>query len=222
MVFQDNDDREGFSRYLRAAVPLFALAALAALVWWFATQQTGVTRQNDLVSTLLPVELPPPPPPKVQPVEPPKPVEQQIQTSAPPPPNQPPAANDAITQNADAQDGSDTFNIGAGNGGGLRGSGLTGAFNRGAFNTYLSQAIQRAIKDDPALGGRYFRVRVDVWLSSAGKITRVALKSSTGSNNFDQQIAHVLTQMPALGQAPPQPVLDTLPIELSIDLRKAL
>jgi periplasmic protein TonB len=222
-AFEQTEGEGRGARFARVGVPLVILAIIAVAIFLFARQQSGITRQINTVSTFLPVQPPPPPPPPPKPLETPKPVPQEIvQPTNTPPPPAPAAANDAITENAPAQDGTDAFNIGAGSGDGTRGSGGAGAFNRGAFNSYLSQAIQRAVRNDPDLSSKSFRVSLSVWLDASGRITRAVIRTPTGNDAVDQALPALLTGMPALSQAPPQAVLDTLPINLTIDLRKSL
>ena len=202
-------------RFLTGVVILSALAAL----WFAASYHATVLKKEAPVSMLMPVEAPPPPPPpkEAQSQE----TEQAIEQPASPQQQQTPKDN-AITQNAEAQIGGDSYGIGSGSGEGMRGGGVAGMLSRGPYANYMAQAIRQAVEKNASLRGKAFRIAISLWLSPAGKITKAALRSSTGSEDFDRELQALLTQMPPLSQAPPQSILDTQPVNMTIDLRKSL
>lgn len=194
------------------------LTALLTALWFAANYHSTTIKKEAPVSLLLPVEAPPPPPP------PPKPVEKEVDTTPlnqPVTPTQTVTKDNAITENADAQAGGDAFNIGSGSGEGLRGSGVAGALSRGPYANYLAGVIKRAVHDSD-LTNKAFRMAVAVWLSPAGKIIRIEIRQGTGSAGDDKTLQALLLSLPALDQPPPQSILDSLPINMTIDLRKSL
>jgi hypothetical protein len=166
---------------------------------------------------LMPVEAPPPPSPKeVQP--------QETEQATPQPiaPQEMTPKDNAITQNAEAQIGGDAYGIGSGSGEGMRGGGVAGMLSRGPYANYMAQAIRQAVEKNGVLRNKAFKIAVSLWLSPTGKISRAELRSSTGSSDFDHELQSLLTQMPSFDQAPPQSILDTQPVNMTIDLRKSL
>jgi TonB family protein len=188
------------------------LAALAIAVWLAATYHTTVLKKEAPVSMLMPVQAPPPPPP------PPKELQPQATTTPLDQPitPQPQAAKDnAITENAEAQIGGDAYGIGSGSGEGTHGSGVAGMFDRGPYASYMAQVIRSAASRNAILKGKIFHVGIRLWLSPAGKVTRAELTSSTGSDEFDRELKSVLASL-SFDQAPPQSILDSLPIEMAV------
>ena len=123
--------------------------------------------------------------------------------------------------NAEAQIGGDAFGLQSGSGEGMRGEGVAGMLNRGPYANYMAGAIRAAIETNATLRKKTFKVAVSLWLSPAGKITRAELRSSTGSSDYDHELQSLLTGL-VFDQAPPQSILDTQPVNMTIDLRKSL
>jgi TonB family protein len=204
-----------------AGVLLLLLIALG--IWRLVTSQGITIKKEEPVSQLMSVVPPPPTPP------PPKPQE-VVKENVPVPTTQPQQvqpkaqapANNAITENAPAQDSGDAFNIGAGNGQGMTGGGGAGLFNPAMFNAYIASVVKIAVQKDDTLKGKSFRAAVSVWLSPQGKIIKANLRNSTGSEAFDAALTALLLSMPPLEQPPPQQILARLPVEMTIDLRKSL
>lgn len=203
--------------WIARGLGLAALAGVAIIFFLAASYHTTVVKKEAPVSMLMPVEAPPPPPPpkeikqetaETQPIEQPITPTQQI------------TRDNAITQNADAQEGGDSFGIGAGSGEGTRGAGVAGMFNRGPYALYMAKAIARAVEADKALAARLSQISVRVWVSSAGKITRLELASSTGSAEVDRALQDFIRGMAPFDQAPPQSILDSLPVEMTVRVHR--
>lgn len=223
-AFDNPFDQEPKRPWLAYGAGVLILLLIALGIWRLATSQAVSIKKEEPISQLMSVVPPPPTPPPPKPQEvvketPPTPVPQQQ------PQEQPKAqapANNAITENAPAQSGGDAFNIGAGNGEGMTGGGGAGLFNPGLFNAYFSSLVKVAVQKDDALKNKTFRIAVNVWLSPEGKITKADLRSSTGSEAYDQALTALLLHLPQLDQPPPRQILARLPVELTIDLRKSL
>ena len=218
--FEQQETKRPWAAYGVGAL-LLMLVALG--IWRLANSQAVSIKKEEPVSQLLAVTPPPPTPPPPKPQEQPK--EQPTPVAQPQPQAQPKApapANNAVTENAPAQEGTDGFNIGAGNGEGMNGGGGAALFNPALFNSYFQSTIRNAVQKDETLKGKSFRAAVSVWLSPQGKITRATLRSSTGSDAYDAALTALLLAMPPLEQPPPQQILARLPIEMTIDLRKSL
>ena len=218
------EQQEAKRPWLAYGIGALLLMLVALGIWRLANSQAVSIKKEEPVSQLLAVTPPPPTPPPPKPQEQPK--EQPTPVAQPQPQAQPKApapANNAITENADAQAGpGDAFNIGAGNGEGMNGGGGAGLFNPALFNSYFQSTIRNAVQKDETLKGKSFRAAVSVWLTPQGKITKAVLRSSTGSDAYDQALTALLLAMPPLEQPPPQQILARLPIEMTIDLRKSL
>lgn len=233
-VFIDRGEPQ-LQRWGRYAVAAALLLLAVWAIWSLAHMEAGVKRQAPSISTLIPLEPPPPPPPPpVKPPEP-KPTPQEVPQPTPPTPQppaptpqpqapaQPTAGQNAITENAPAQAGSDAFNIGAGNGLGGRGSGTAGGGGgvgetAAMYGQYVRARIHQAVRNDNALRGKEFSTQVRVWFDAAGQVTRVEVDRRTA---FDAQIKRLLTSMGGF-RAPSAAVLAEMPIHFSIDERRPL
>jgi outer membrane biosynthesis protein TonB len=180
------------------------------LIWHFAGSSVGVRREAPRIATITPLP-PPPPPPKEKPPEPKK-VEEDIKPIDKPqdipqkPVDAPKPSNDVaknVTINGDAQAGSDAFNIGAGDGGGMVGSGGGNGTGTGSYDQYLGYAIQQTVQRDDSVNRLVFEVRADVWLDPDGKLTRVELVGSSGNSKTDDALTDALRSMPRIDVAPP-------------------
>jgi periplasmic protein TonB len=221
---EDEDEKQARS-WLRYGAPVLILLVLGLAVLWFSRQQTAVERQANIVSTLMPVTLPPPPPPPPKPIEQPKPVEQQVvqPTNTPPPPTPAPtpSVNNAVTENAPAQEGSDAFNIGAGSGNGMTGSGGGGiAMNAAQYGQYARGAILAAVRKDDVLKGKDFVANVRVWFDAQGAVSRVTIAKTTGTQSYDSELTKILSVLSGF-PAPPQTVIAQMPIQFTIDERRS-
>lgn len=172
------------------------LLAAAWLVWMLAGHEVGVRRSAPRIATITP--LPPPPPPKEKPPEPKK--QEETRQDLPKPaeplkPVQAPKAPDVakqITINGPAQAGNDAFNIGAGDGGGMLGNGGGSGVGGSSYEQYLSYALQEAVQRDDRTRRLVFDVRVNLWLSPEGGVTRVELIKPSGVQNTDRALLEVL------------------------------
>jgi TonB family protein len=79
----------------------------------------------------------------------------------------------------------------------------------------MAQVIRSAANRNAVLKGKMFRIGIKLWLSPAGKVSRAELTSSTGSDEFDRELKSVLAGL-SFDQAPPQSILDSLPIEMAV------
>lgn len=197
-------------RWLGPVLGGAALLLLAALVWHFAGSSVGVRREAPRIATITPLP-PPPPPPKEKPPEPKK-VEEEMKPVEKPqdipqkPVDAPKPSNDVaknVTINGDAQAGTDAFNIGAGDGGGMMGSGGGNGTGTGNYNQYLGYAIQQAVQRDDRVNRLVFDVRADVWLDAEGRLTRAELVGSSGNEKTDAALIDALRAMPRIEVAPP-------------------
>lgn len=220
-------DSNGSVRLPRWLLPALFVLGLIAAIWFFALQQTGIQRQQEMVSTLIPVDQPPPPPPPKEPPPPPKEVVQQITPPTPqqavqqPNPQATPQQN-AVTENAEAQEGGDAFNIGAGSGNGMTGGGPQGFLETaGTYGEYVRGLIARAVRTNPTLHDKEFTAGIKLWFDANGAIARVELTKSTGTELYDSELGKLLNALS--GVRPPSPtVLAQMPIRFTIDERRSL
>jgi protein TonB len=190
-------DQTRWRRWRGRIVAAAVLLAIVWLIWMLAGHEVGVRRSAPRIATIMPLP-PPPPPPKEKPPEPKK--EEVVKQDIPKPaepvkpvdaPKQAPDLAKQITINGPAQAGNDSFNIGAGEGGGMVGSG-GGTGGGGSYEQYLSFALQEAIQHDDRTRRLVFNVRVNLWLSSVGEVTRAELVNSSGSQSTDHALIDVL------------------------------
>ena len=214
----DYTQRQGWRRWRGRLTGVVVVLALASLVWMMAGHQVGVRREAPRIATITPLP-PPPPPPKEKPPEPkkveetkqdiPKPAEPLKPVEAP---KQTPDLAKQVTINGPAQAGNDSFNIGAGDGGGMVGSGGDGV-GGSSYEQYLGYALQEAIQHDDRTRRLVFEVRVNLWLSSDGGVTRVELVSSSGVASTDRALTDVLRGVRI--DTPPPPNL-SMPVRVAM------
>lgn len=197
MAESDYTEQTTWRLWRKRIVLVVVLLAVAWLIWMFAGHEVGVRRSAPRIATITPLP-PPPPPPKEKPPEPKKVEETKEDIPKPAEPLKPveaPKAPDLakqITINGPAQAGNDSFNIGAGEGGGMVGSGGGSGVGGSSYEQYLSYALQEAIQHDDRTRRLVFSVRVNLWLSSDGGVTRAELINSSGVQTTDRALMDVL------------------------------
>jgi periplasmic protein TonB len=210
-------DETRWRRWRGRIIAVIVVLAAAWLIWMLAGHEVGVRRSAPRIATITPLP-PPPPPPKEKPPEPKK--EEVVKQDVPKPaepvkpvdaPKQAPDLAKQITINGPAQAGNDSFNIGAGEGGGMVGSG--GAGGGGSYEQYLSFALQEAIQHDDRTRRLVFSVRVNLWLSSVGEVTRAELVRTSGSESTDRALIEVLRTVRI--DTPPPPNLG-MPVRVAM------
>ncbi len=190
---------------------------------WRTSQAVSIKREEP-VSQLMSVVPPPPTPP------PPKP-QQVVKENVPVPTTQPQQvqpkaqapANNAITENADAQ-------------GRSRRRFQHWCWQRRRHDWRRRgrvlqpghvQRLHRKCREGSRPKGRRPQEQVlpccrQCLALAQGKITKATLRTSTGSDAYDQALTALLLAMPPLEQPPPQQILARLPVEMTVDLRKSL
>ncbi|HEY1611578.1 MAG TPA: energy transducer TonB [Paraburkholderia sp.] len=209
------DPEHGWRRFVKPVVFGLIAIGVAVAVWRFATDTAGVKRvEAPQVTTVIP--LPPPPPPPPPKVKPPPEKQPDMQTPTPKPtmapkPAEAPKPSDnqpkQMTMNAPAQAGTDSFNIGAGDGSGMVGSGGGGSFGNGAYAQYVSYAMQQAIERDKNVqdngGGARFNGSLSLWMEPDGHITKVTIAQSTGDTKLDTAVVQAVLAMGKVDEPPP-------------------
>lgn len=203
------------------AIGAVALALLAALVWYLLSDTASQKRQvADAPMLMLPPPPPPPPEPeklpepepeKIKP-EIPKPEPTPVETQEAPKDDAPPSPSqdlgDPVTIDGPAQAGTDAFGISAGRGGGMTGGvGGPGGLGSGSYRSYVVNALQQALARDPRTRQlKLAEIRLDIWLDTAGKITRMRLVKSTGDAEADEAVLAAARAMGRFDEPPPASV----------------
>lgn len=213
MTYNGGSPGKGPGRYVKPVVIALVLAGIAALIWHFASDTAGVKRASaPQVTTVIPLP-PPPPPPKQKP--PPEKVKEEVKTpvdkpTVAPKPSEAPKPSDnqpkQMTMNAPAQAGTDSFNIGAGDGSGMVGSGGGGRFGNASYAQYMVYALQRAIEQDKGVqdaGGARFAGSLNLWMDPSGHITKVTIAQSTGDAKIDAAVIAAVESLGRVDEAPP-------------------
>jgi periplasmic protein TonB len=218
MSYDNGDEPKGLRRFIKPVVTGLIALGVIALIWHYASDTAGVKRaEAPQVTTVIPLPPPPPPPPpKVKP--PPEKVPDEVKTPVDrptpvPKPSEAPKPTDnqpkQMTMNAPAQAGTDSFNIGAGDGTGMAGSGGGGRFGNANYNRYIAYTLQEAIERDKQVqdaGGAHFTGTLNLWMEPSGHITKVTVSQSTGDPRID---AAVISAVMALGKLDESPPADT-------------
>ncbi|PQV46076.1 energy transducer TonB [Paraburkholderia sp. BL21I4N1] len=229
MTYNGGPSGKGPGRFIKPVALVLALVALGVLIWHFAGDTTGVKRISaPQVTTVIPLP-PPPPPPRQKP--PPEKVKEEAKTpvdkpTVAPKPSETPKPSDnqpkQMTMNAPAQAGTDSFNIGAGDGSGNVGSGgNVGRFGNASYAQYMVYTLQRAVEQDKGVqdvGGVRFTGSLNLWMEPSGRITKVTIAQSTGDPKID---AAVVAAIEALGKVDePPPPATAYPVLVKLQGRK--
>lgn len=213
------DLRERRRRWRTRLMIGVVLVVAVLAIWKFASHEVGVRRSAPRIATITPLP-PPPPPPKEKPPEPKK--VEEVKQEVPKPneplkpleaPKQAPDLAKQVTINGPAQAGTDSFNIGAGSGGGMVGSGGGSGVGGASYEQYLGYALQQAIQRDERTRRLVFDVHASIWLGADGAITRVELLGSSGTESTDKALHDVLLGLHI--DTPPPPNL-SMPIRAAI------
>lgn len=213
MTYNGGPPQKGPRRYVKPVAIALALVGLAALIWHYAGDTAGVKRTSaPQVTTVIPLPPPPPPPPQKPP---PEKVKEEVKTpvdrpTIAPKPSEAPKPSDnqpkQMTMNAPAQAGTDSFNIGAGDGSGMVGSGGGGKFGNASYAQYMVYVLQRAIEQDKGVqeaGGARFTGSLNLWMDASGRITKVTVAQSTGDAKLDAAVVTAVESLGKVDEAPP-------------------
>ncbi|AXK62881.1 MULTISPECIES: energy transducer TonB family protein [Burkholderia] len=213
MTYNGGPPQKGPRRYVKPVAIALALVGLAALIWHYAGDTAGVKRASaPQVTTVIPLPPPPPPPPQKPP---PEKVKEEVKTpvdrpTIAPKPSEAPKPSDnqpkQMTMNAPAQAGTDSFNIGAGDGSGMVGSGGGGKFGNASYAQYMVYVLQRAIEQDKGVqeaGGARFTGSLNLWMDASGRITKVTVAQSTGDAKLDAAVVTAVESLGKVDEAPP-------------------
>ena len=171
--------------------------ALVALVWYLLSD-TAATKREVAATPMLMLPPPPPPPePEKLPEPTPDKVVPEVSEPEPAPADKPmddapespsPDKGDPVTIDGAAQAGSDAFGIQAGRGGGMTGGG-GGGLGAGSYGRYVANALQLAFARDARTRQLAFaEIRVDLWLDTEGKTSKVQLVQGTGNAQTDELV----------------------------------
>jgi protein TonB len=198
-------------------------------VAWFAREQLlkEDPRDRRVAQRVRLLDAPkPPPPPKVEdkPLEVKEEKEVEVRDAAPPGPG-PEPAGDRLGLDADAAGTGDAFGLTARRGGRdittIGSEKPTGA--GGTSWVWYGAVIKRHLEGlagaDRRLGGRSFRMVVQLWVAPDGRVTRFDIVGSSGSDDVDRVMRELLAAAPPLRELPPQDMPQ--PIRLRVTSRPA-
>jgi len=213
------DSRDGRApRRKPPVVPIvigFVVLVGAYFLWRYLSTPGGkaVNRAPEVMTMDL---TPPPPPPPPPPQEPPPPdttpQDKPVEATNPAPQPTPADAPKAVSIDAPAQAGTDSFGVQAGSGGGLgspgslgnalgAAKGLGGGNAEAFYGAALAQELQRAVTRDDRVNRRSFRAELNVWVENR-RVTRAEITRSTGDREVDQNLIAALTGA-SISQAAP-------------------
>jgi hypothetical protein len=206
MAFQDDYDEEGqgYGRYVRPAVVVVVTLCIGAAAWYGIHNTAGVRREAPPLPPMVALmPPPPPPPPKEKPPEPEKKIEEVQKPVEEPKPMDAPKP---LTINGPAQAGSDSFNIGAGDGSGTVGG--TG-FGEANYARYMGAQFQQSIQQDDQINRLVFAADIGVWVDASGHVTRATILATSGDAKVDKVLVSdieglTLDEAPPLGMRFPQ------------------
>lgn len=194
-----------FARFVPGAIGAVAvLAVVAGLVWLVSGMMKKKDEPTRAVAQV--VQLVRPPPPPDQPPPPPPPPEEKLDEPLPQdaPENSPPDDAPAAEQlglDADGVAGSDGFGLAARRGGRDIVGGGGSAF--GWYTTLIKDSILDKLSEDERVRKGSYQVTVRVWLTTDGRVERIALTQSTGNRELDGAIEQALGRVARMRDAPP-------------------
>jgi len=213
-------EERGFLQRFGFVIGIAAVAGVAAIFVFthHSGPETKTLRPPDIVM-VHPV-LPPTPPP-TPPPEPPKEIVQKMidQTPMDKPEDKPEEPKDnqpAVTTNI-VGSGSDAFGLGAGGGRGGSGGGSGPHSRFGWYAGQVQRVVQEALSRNRSTSLAEFTDRVKIWADASGRVIRVKLERSTGSEVVDQAINEALDGLQL--QEPP-PTGMPMPITMRIVARR--
>lgn len=224
----------------KAGAALASLAALAILtgagIWFFHSGSSLPPPRKVQELTVVKILPPPPPPPPPKPVEQkmveqtpvkqemlePKPIDEPKDSPKPKelPKDEPPPGPLSLDAKGDGP--GDAFNLGGKPGGrGLIGGGGGGGGGGSRFGWYASivqQQVASALRANPRTRSAVMQLQVRLWADSSGRISRVQLVSSTGSQELDAAIRDEVLTGITLREPPPKDM--PMPIVARISARR--
>lgn len=212
-------EERGFLQRFGFVIGIAAVAGVAAIFVFTHHSGPGTKTIRPPEIVMIHPVLPPTPPP-TPPPEPPREIVQKMieQTPMDKPedkPDEPKDAQPAVTTNI-VGNGSDGFGLGAGGGGGSGGrSGPRSRF--GWYAGQVQRMVQEALSRNRSTSLAEFTDRVKIWADATGRVTRVKLERSTGSDVVDQAINQALNGL-QLQEAPPADM--PMPITMRIVARR--
>lgn len=219
-------------KLVKLAAGVVAIAVLGYLVWQWASDMAGIKREAPKMAAIIPLPPPPPPPPEPEkPPEPEEPKEEEVVEPEPEPeptpaeepkPEEAPKPMDDLSQamemNADAQAGTDAFNIRQGTGGGMAGSGA-GRVGNATYSQYLGYALQKILRENEETRNLAWRqMRINVWLTAAGQVTQVEVTTSSGDADVDTKVVAALRAAGSLSERPPASF--NMPVRVALSSRR--
>lgn len=204
---------------------ILAVVVISGLVIWYigGLISEPVEAPKKTVQEIK-VIRPPPPEPEIEEEPPPEPeVEEEVDIPEPEPealpdvPDMEPPPGD-LGLDADGVAGGDSFGLAARKGG----RGLIGSSGEGDINLwYANSVVKVAVLDllsniDGILITRY-RVRLNVWVSPSGEMTRYKLLQSTGDAEVDQKIKAAMNKLKRFVEIPPPSMPQ--PVKMAIEAR---
>lgn len=223
--FDREDFRAGGTSAGMVVFYIVCALLLLAFVYFLYIQFTAVdgikleAPSPQIVSMLPP---PPPPPPPPEPKEkPPEPTEQpQAPPSEAPKSPQPQPQAAAVTMNAPAQAGTDSFGLSAGSGNGIGApsssgtclgtkcgpaAGGGGGMGEGLYRRYLSSALQERVQGEDRLSRLIFSADFSLTVTPDGRVTSVQFLDARGRDDAEtmKKLAAILAAVRGL-DPPPQ------------------
>lgn len=209
---------------LRAALlvlgTLGVVGAVGAGVWQLIKDAGAPKRRSVQQISLVRPPLPPKPPP--EPERPKEELKQEIKEVQPKEEarDDAPAPQESLGLDAQGGAGGDGFGL-VGRPGGrditsignAAGSGTGGRVNSAFYASQLQSELQEELNRNDKLRTAEYRALVHLWLSPAGKVTRVELAGSTGDAELDRQLRGALGEA---GRLRPPPEGVSLPIRLEL------
>ncbi|CAB3647231.1 energy transducer TonB family protein [Achromobacter pestifer] len=226
------EPRRDVMRVVKPVVAVLIVGVLGYFAWQWISDMSGVQRKPPEMTAIIPLPPPPPPPPEPEkPPEPeePPPEEKMVEPEPEPTPAEEPkpaedapptpadSAADPMEMNADAQAGSDAFNIGAGTRGGMAGSGGGGRLGNATYGQYLGYALQKTLREAESTRNLVYRLSVDLWINREGQVTRAEITRSSGDPAIDDQVLAVLRST-AFDQRPTSTT--TMPAKVALTSRR--
>lgn len=226
MSYQDYADNEQEGSFLKrnritigVGVTVFVIVGVAVTLLLMYGKVPPPHKPEEIVIHLQPpppLPPPPPPPPQLPPPPQPKMVEQPPMLKPenkpkdePKTPDKPPGPPTPAASGPPSD-----FGLG-GPGGGGGGGGGDGGSKYGWYAGEVSARIQQALGQNGKTKDAKLRLKVRIWVNSAGSVTRAALAGSSGDPSLDDAIKNQVLTGLNLPEAPPSDM--PMPIVMMIN-----
>ncbi len=203
----EDEEEESSSKLKRILVVLLIVALSGGLIWFINVMLATPIEPPKKTVQEIKIIRPPPPPPEVEEEPPPPPEEEDVEIPEDEPDipdiSEDLPSSEQLGLDAEGGAGGDAFGlVGKKGGRGLIGSGVGDRNIWYAGNVIKPAVLDKLIEAAGVLALKY-RIRLNLWVSESGEVTRFKLLETTGDPDIDRTINTALASLNRLKTLPP-------------------